>query len=220
MNAPGGPERVALPAGLADATRLRAALDQDLAPPALHWLRESRARVAAEPAALAGLFPAVGRRCGRGVLTTLPDWLTEDAARTVLLLALPPHDAGLPPEAASCYHDGDAEERRAVLRALPLLDAGDGGLALVEDALRSHDTRLVAAAVGPYAARRLSPGPWRHAVLTCLFTGVPLTAVADLERRLDAELVRMLHDLARERRAAGRPVPPEIPPLLEHFARR
>ncbi|AMW13843.1 hypothetical protein A4E84_32690 [Streptomyces qaidamensis] len=220
MKAPGGPERVALPAGPVDATLLRAALDQDLAPPARHWLRESRARVAAEPGALAGLFPAVGRRCGRGVLTALPEWLTEDAARTVLLLALPPHDAGLPPEVVSCYHDGDAEERRAVLRALPLLDAGDGGLPLVEDALRSHDTRLVAAAVGPYAARRLPPGPWRHAVLTCLFTGVPLTAVAGLERRLDAELVRMLHDLAREQRAAGRPVPPEIPPLLEHFARR
>ncbi|MEU2540899.1 EboA domain-containing protein [Streptomyces iakyrus] len=220
MSAPGGPERVGSPSGLVDTPRLRAALDQDLVPSARHWLRRSQDRVAAEPAALAGLFPAVGRCCGRGVLTALPDWPTQDAARTVLLLALPPHHAGLPPEAVSCYHDGDAEERRAVLRALPLLDAGDGGLPLVEDALRSHDTRLVAAAVGPYAARRLPPGPWRHAVLTCLSAGVPLNAVADLERRLDAELVRMLRDLARERRAAGRPVPPEIPPLLTHFARR
>ncbi|CAM5664534.1 hypothetical protein [Streptomyces griseomycini] len=119
MNAPGGPQREALPAGRVDAAPLRAALDQDPTPPARRWLRESQARVAAEPAAPAGLFPAVGRRCGRGVLTALPDWLTEGAARTVLLPALPPHDAGLPAEAASCHHDGDAKERRAAGRPVP-----------------------------------------------------------------------------------------------------
>ncbi|MFE0424942.1 EboA domain-containing protein, partial [Streptomyces sp. NPDC058953] len=114
------------------------------------------------------------------------------------------------------YHRGTAAERRAVLLALPHLDRlADGPadvLPLVEDALRTNDTRLVAAAVGPYAAARLDPHTWRHAVLKCLFTGVPLTAVHGLADRArgDAELARMLTDYAAERTAAGRPVPPDL----------
>ncbi len=83
---------------------------------------------------------------------------------------------------------------------------------LVEDALRANDTRLVAAAVGPYAAEHLAPHAWRHAVLKCLFTEVPVAAVARLADRArgDTELARMLTDFAAERTAAGRPVPEDL----------
>jgi hypothetical protein len=89
---------------------------------------------------------------------------------------------------------------------------GPEALPLVEDALRTNDTRLVAAAVGPYAARHLDPHGWRHAVLKCLFTGVPVHEVAELPRRAhaDHELARMLGDYADERTAAGRPVPEDL----------
>jgi hypothetical protein len=81
------------------------------------------------------------------------------------------------------------------------------GAGLHEDALRANDLRLVAAAVGAFAARHLDRHLWRHAVLKCLFTGIPLAAVAELERCADAELVRMVGDFVAERRAAGRPEP-------------
>ncbi|NED30231.1 EboA domain-containing protein, partial [Streptomyces anulatus] len=55
------------------------------------------------------------------------------------------------------YEQGAAAERRAVLLTLHRLDLGDTALPLVEDALRANDTRLVAAAVGPYAADHLDP---------------------------------------------------------------
>jgi hypothetical protein len=89
---------------------------------------------------------------------------------------------------------------------------GPEALPLVEDALRTNDTRLLAAAVGPYAARHLTAHVWRHAVLKCLFTSVPVAEVADLDRRArgDAELARMLADYADERTAAGRPVPEDL----------
>ncbi len=136
-----------------------------------------------------------------------------DAARILLLHAA---DADAP-TAARLYARGTGAERRAVLLALPYLrlDASDA-VPLVEDALRTNDTRLVAAAVGPYAARHLSPQSWRQAVLKCLFTGVPLTAVAEWERRArgDAELARMLTDYAHERTAAGRPVPADLDRVL------
>ena len=53
---------------------------------------------------------------------------------------------------------------------------------------------------------------WRHAVLKCLFTGVPVAVVVDLPRRAheDAELARMLGDYAAEREAAGRTVPEDL----------
>lgn len=93
---------------------------------------------------------------------------------------------------------------------------GPDALPLVEDALRTNDTRLVAAALGPYAARHLDAHNWRHAVLKCLFTGVPVDAVAGLAERAraDAELARMLGDHAEERTAAGRPVPEDLRRVL------
>ncbi|MEK8109707.1 EboA domain-containing protein [Micromonospora sp. M12] len=59
-----------------------------------------------------------------------------------------------------------------MLRALPLLPIGGAGVPLLHDAIRTNDTRLVAAALGPYA-RHLDPAAWRQAVLKCVFSGVP-----------------------------------------------
>ena len=83
-----------------------------------------------------------------------------------------------------------------MLRALPLLPVGDAGVPLLHDAIRTNDTRLVAAALGPYA-RHLDDAAWRQAVLKCVFIGVPLAVVHDLDERADAEL-------AADARRAGR----------------
>ncbi|MET8243622.1 EboA domain-containing protein [Streptomyces sp. NPDC005202] len=144
-----------------------------------------------------------GRRCGPA---------DTDAARVLIL-----HAARADVDALTrVYRQGTADERRAVLHALPHIVSGPDALPLVEDALRTNDTRLLAAAVGPYAARHLPPHPWRHAVLKCLFTGVSVDSVADLRRRArgDAELARMLGDYAAERTAAGRPVPEDLHRVL------
>jgi hypothetical protein len=145
-------------------------------------------------------FSEAGRRC-RGA---------EDAARVLLLHTVRPDAETL----ARLYAHGTADERRAILYALPHQQHLPPGAALplVEDALRSNDTRLIANAVGPYAAAHLDAHTWRHAVLKCLFTGVSLDAVADLGGRAaqDHELARMLRDYAAERIAAGRPVPDDL----------
>ena len=137
-----------------------------------------------------------GRRCG-------PDH--AEAARVLLLHAARADARTL----ARVYRQGTAAERRAVLQALPHLVPGPDALPLVEDALRTNDTRLVAAAVGPYAAAHLDAHNWRHAVLKCLFTGVPVDAVADLARRAraDAELARMLADYAPNAPPRAAPYP-------------
>lgn len=188
-------------------TRLEAALDGA----ARAWLDQATAEAAAhrgrpeqkQPPVWELRFAEAGRRCGQD---------HADAARVLLLHAAEADPATL----TRVYEQGTAAERRAVLHALPHLVQGPQALPLVEDALRTNDTRLVAAAVGPYAARHLAPHDWRHAVLKCLFTGVPVDAVAGLDRRAraDAELARMLGDYAGERTAAGRTVPSDLHRVL------
>ncbi|MGW1115426.1 EboA domain-containing protein, partial [Streptomyces albidoflavus] len=147
--------------------------------------------------------PPAGGGGGGGAAPPPPD-----TARVLLLHAAGAGTATL----TRLYQEGSGAERRAVLDALALTVAGPDAVGLVEDALRANDTGIVAAAVGPYAARHLDAHAWRHAVLKCLFTGVPLTAVAQLAERAagDGELDRMLADFAAERAAAGRAVPADL----------
>lgn len=188
---------------------LHARLNTSLAPPARAWLDQALDEAADHPGTHGPIsvwelrIAEAGRRCG-------PEH--ADATRVLLL-----HAARADPDAlARVYRQGTAAERRAVLHALPHLVPGPDALPLVEDALRTNDTRLVAAALGPYAARHLDAHTWRHAVLKCLFTGVPVDVVADLAPRAhaDAELARMLGDYARERTAADRPVPEDLHRVL------
>ena len=180
----------------------RAWLDQALAEAAAHAGRPEQPAQRSVPTWELRLAEA-GRRCGAD---------HADAARVLLLHAA----SAAPATLARVYGQGTSPERRAVLHALPHLVPGPEALPLVEDALRTNDTRLVAAAVGPYAAEHLAPHDWRHAVLKCLFTGVPVDAVADLPRRAggDMELARMLSDFASERTAAGRDVPDDLHRVL------
>ena len=189
------------------------------------WLVEAEARVRSDPAAIRTLFPAVGRKVGRAALRTESDpqglvhGTVDDLARTRLLSTLAEvlDGAELAGEVAELYRYGDDAERRGVLRGLGALppSAAAAGLDIVKDALRANDIRLVAAAMGEFGARNLDDHSWRHGVLKCLFVGVPLAAVADLDRRTDAELLRMVGDYAAERRAAGREVPADAVTLLE-----
>jgi hypothetical protein len=178
------------------------------------WLAAALERVTAEPTAISGLFPAVSRRCGREPLPELAGWTVDDAARALLLAVLPLHGTPLVDEVGQLYRYGDAAEKRAVLRALPLLDVGDGGVELLHDAIRTNDPRLVGAALGPYA-RHLDDAMWRQAVLKCVFMNVPLNVVHGLDERADAELATMLAGLAQERRAAGRTMPDDATELLD-----
>ena len=128
-------------------------------------------------------------------------------------MALSLRGAALAGEIGALYWHGDAAEKRAVLRALPWLDIGDSGVELLDDAIRTNDPRLVAAALGPYA-RHLDDALWRQAVLKCVFMDIPLSVVTGLADRADSVLARMLAGLADERHAAGRAMPADATALL------
>lgn len=155
----------------------------------------------------------VGRRVGRAPLA--PEALADDvhaatiddAGRAVLLAALGDRVAE---ELDELYRFGDAAERRGLLRALPYLPLGDRALGLVDDAIRTNDTRLIAAALGPYATAHLDDAAYDQAVLKCVFVGVPIAPLDGLPARATAETARMLAAFVHERVAAGRDVPAEV----------
>ncbi|HEX6756624.1 MAG TPA: EboA domain-containing protein [Mycobacteriales bacterium] len=211
-------------------------LEDRLTPSGREWWAATLA-AAADPAAVRRAFPAVGRRLGRGPLDPAADpadphaWTIDDAARAELLRAAAertrPIDGGGSGELGalldSLYTHGEAAERRGVLRALDVLPpayAGDTALALLRDALRTNDVRLVAAAAGgPTAARILPDDEIAQALLKCLFVGVPLGGVAAVPERVTPDAARMVADFARERVAAGRDVPADAWLVLDRHPR-
>ncbi|MGH9011238.1 MAG: TIM barrel protein [Acidimicrobiia bacterium] len=200
----------------------------EVVPRSLRFLRtaEMVSAVAADPAAVRTRFPAAARVAGRapvpgpeaagGLLFTLTQ---DDAARIALLDAL---GERVGEELADLYRHGDAAERRAVLRWLGRRPDGPPppgvpAIELIEDALRSSDPRLLAAALGPWAMRHLDDPTLAQAVLKCVFVGVPLAGLAGLRARAGPELARMLAGYVHERVAAGRDVPVDVWPLIDAY---
>ncbi|GAA1762078.1 EboA domain-containing protein [Agromyces humatus] len=183
------------------------------------WTTTAVTEITAEPARIAVLFPTAGRTVGRDPVDPAGDPLglrhgtADDLAREQLvaaLLAAAPADTAAA-SLSELYRYGDDAERRGVLRGLnaapdqqqPIVSIG---LELVADALRTNDTRLVAAALGDFAGAHLDDHAWRHGVLKALFMGIPVDVVARLDERADDELARMAAGLIAERRAAGREI--------------
>jgi hypothetical protein len=203
---------------LMDSAELWVALDDRIDVRRLTWLREAARRVAADPTAIRTLFPTVGRAVGRVPLDPSADpndvhaWTIDDAARAVLLGELGP---AVEAELDELYRYGDAAERRGLLRALPYLPIDDRAIGLVEDAIRSNDTRLIAAALGPYATWYLDDAAYDQAVLKCVFCDVRIEPLDGLPKRATGDGARMLAAFVHERIAAGRDVPAEVWAVIE-----
>ncbi|MFF0909507.1 EboA domain-containing protein [Microbacterium enclense] len=190
--------------------------------PSTHpWTVAAVETVRTDAARAARLFAEAGRQVGRDPLDDVPYAPTaDDAARAALVVALAEEGTD-PAVVAALYDRGDDAERRGVLRGLNALADGDldprwrdAGRALMLDALRTNDTRLVAVAMGAFSARHLDDHAWRHGVLKLAFLGIPFSVVHDLTGRADDELAAMAARFAEERRAAGRSVPDDLALVL------
>lgn len=182
------------------------------------WLAGAEAGVRADPDTIGRFFAQADRRLGREPLPDRPHWTAGQAGRALLLAALLVEPDRVE-RITAVYAQGDAAERLAVLKALPLLPIGAAAVPLLHDALRTNDTRLVAAALGPYATH-LDLATWRQGVIKCVFMGLPLSHVDDLDERADADLAAMLAALAEERIAAGRTMPADAVALLDRLSSR
>jgi hypothetical protein len=174
-------------------------------------------------------FAAASRKVGRKPLV-LPedattrlvaagvDWPLAERTNDLVRIALLVHAAtftaadAFPALVADVFRAGDSDERRAVLRALPLLPAPERFVALAVDACRTNVVPIfeAIAAENPFPAAHFPTLHFHQLVLKAVFLGVRLGRVLGLAGRVDAELARMADDYAAERRAAGRSVPEDL----------
>jgi hypothetical protein len=145
-------------------------------------------------------------------------WSLTDLARAALLLAA---SAQLPAErhvavATEVFRKGDTSERVSLLRSLPLLAEPQRFAPLGIEACRSHvlDVLLAIAHHNPLPARAFPEPAFNQLVMKLLFVEQRLGPVHQWRSRVGAELLRMARDFEAERRAAGRPLPTDLPLLL------
>lgn len=159
----------------------------------------------------------------RALAATAPDldpagWTLFDAGRAVLLLRLAarwPADAFVA-AATSCYERGDAREQQSWLKALSLLPYPERFLASALDACRTNITPVFEAIAceNAYPVRHFPALHFNQLVLRSMFLGVALERIVGRASRLNPTLTQMVQDFAAERRAAGRPVPADLPLAL------
>lgn len=141
-------------------------------------------------------------------------WTCDDGLRAALLLSLAAHVTpdDLVAIAIECYERGDSREQESWLKALPMMPHAERFLSVAVDACRTNILPLFEAIAcdNPYPERYFPELHFNQLVMKSMFMGVSLSRVVGLERRVNAELSRMANDFAAERRAAGRPVPPDL----------
>ncbi len=184
------------------------------------------AEVRADRKRLPVVFPGLPRRTGReavggGDRTRLGDATVDlDAFRRCDLVAahLLAAIAVTDDEAMDLYAHGDIEERAMLLRSLHLLPVGALTARLFSEMQRTNvvlhleaavcDGDLFARAAGDAACHRagFDRAAANRLLLKVAFLDLPLQRLFAAEQHANAELSRMLQDLATEREAAGRSV--------------
>jgi|SRR5579883_1306839 hypothetical protein len=213
------------PAGL-----LQAWLRRQLPGDATDWLEAQAAAVAGGPSDRA-LFLAISlvhRRIGKADLALSADdvaaaeaarpgwrpagWSVDQAARVFLLLA-----SGGPPERFAerleqLFVTADVGELIAFYRGLPLYPEQPRYVERAAEGVRTNMKAVFEAVAhnNPYPAEQFSEQRWNQMVVKALFIGSTLHPIQGLERRWNADLMRMLCDYAHERWAAGRSVSYEL----------
>ena len=215
---------------------LQTALLASLSTDKQQWLSDQLALVAIERSNRSvdlafGLCP---RRLGKEPVTfsniqnnalsqCIPGWnvagLSADAIARILVITCFDDAKQLGQQVTRLIRHADLHEQLAIYKGLPLYPASAVLNDRLADGLRSNMSEVFEAIAhgNPYAAWHLDTHRFSHMVLKALFINSRLSPIVGLEQRNNVELVRMLLDTARERRAASRTVSEELWALTMPF---
>lgn len=225
------PQRMAL---------LRAWLSRRLPPDGFAWLEQQTALIASGEGALQHLGIAIGlaprkigksdldldaaeQNSGRALRRDLDTtgWSVDQAARVLLVLAsFRGDDAAFAQGLDRVFASADIGEQIALLRGFSLFPAAALHLPHALEGVRSAMQPVFEAIAhrNPYPRELFSEAQWNQMVLKALFIGSRLAPIQGLDARRNADLARMLIDYADERRAAARPISPELWRCVAPFA--
>lgn len=207
---------------------LRRFLEQQLPPEAWSWLQEKAAALN-QPAgnSLAVGFAAMPRKVGKALVQipapmetellalrngfVLHQWTMDRLCRVWLLLQV---DATNKDQYVrrieALFPAAEMNELVALYSALSLLAYPEAWRSRCAEGIRSNIGPVLEAIIchNPFPAEQLPEGAWNQLVLKAFFTEKRIDQIIGLDERANEPLANMLIDFSRERRAAGRPVPP------------
>ena len=139
-------------------------------------------------------------------------WSVDQAGRLVLLLAGGGAGGAFVERLRQLFATADIVEAIAFYRGLPLYPDQPMHEPRAREGVRSAMQPIFEAVAhrNPFPAEQFDEQAWNQMVLKALFIGSALAPIQALDRRANRTLMRMLCDYAHERRAAGRPVSPEL----------
>jgi hypothetical protein len=147
-------------------------------------------------------------------------WSVDQAARSLLLLALPQDD---PDQVARRFEQlfttSGLQELIALHQTLPLLPHPDRYRFWADEGVRSHMKGVFEAIAlrNPYPMLHFDEAAWNQMVLKALFIESALAPIIGLDQRRNPTLARMAIDYVHERWAAKRKVNPELWRLVAPF---
>lgn len=140
-------------------------------------------------------------------------WSTDQAVRALFVLSLPAQDStAMVATLDQLFSTGEVGELVALYQALPLLPHPSAHVLRAAEGIRTNIKAVFCAVAhqNPYPAELFSEDQWNQMVLKCQFIGVPMSPVRGLDQRANARLAAMVLDFIEERRAARRPVSPDM----------
>jgi len=205
---------------------------------AVSYLTQQAAAYAAQPirAVFFRVFAALPRFTGKAPLV-VPDeaarhlaalrpglsvagWTVDRLARVWWLLHLPADQRETTVETVeTLIKSAEMNELVALYSALPVLPFPDAWRFQATEAVRSNIGPVQDAIMlhNPYAAEQLDQNAWNQLMMKAFFNDKDVTQISGYLDRRNAELATIATDFARERRAAGRPVPARLWEQAEPF---
>jgi hypothetical protein len=147
-------------------------------------------------------------------------WSVDQAARSLLLLALPQDDpAQVARRFEQLFTTSGLQELIALHQTLPLLPHPDRYRFWADEGVRSHMKGVFEAIAlrNPYPMLYFDEAAWNQMVLKALFIESSLAPIVGLDQRRNPTLARMAIDYVHERWAAKRQVNPELWRLVAPF---
>ncbi|MFC0775154.1 EboA domain-containing protein [Terrimonas alba] len=206
---------------------LAAIIRENVSPDAWSWLEKSVSETPVRQKISA--FVAVPRKTGHQLIHftgqqeqellsarphfSINHWTIDRLSRVWLLLHLDPaNKEAYINTIENLFLAAEMNELVALYSSLPLLHYPEDWKNRCAEGIRSNIGSVLEAIIcsNPYPSEQLSDGAWNQLVMKAFFTEKAIHQIIGLDHRANPELASMLSDYASERRAAGRPVNPQL----------
>jgi hypothetical protein len=139
-------------------------------------------------------------------------WSVDQLARITLMVASYRDDAGFAERLDRFCANAEINELIALCLGLPVYPAAKLIEPRAREAIRSGMKPVFEAVVhrSPYPYETFAEDDWNQMVVKAVFIEAHLWPIQGLDRRANPQLSKMLVALATERRAAARPISPEV----------